>query len=464
MATDWKNWQKLAVAALFTIALAGCAGTGGKYPNGAPGSRSAEEFINAPDAQPVDEPIVAVSTRPYTVFGKRYEPLKQRQPLVQDGVASWYGKQFHGRPTSIGETYDMYAMTAAHPTLPLPSYIKVVNQANQRSVVVRVNDRGPFLNDRIVDLSFAAAAKLGYTEQGVTQVTLEVVDPMIVTLQAVRKRRGLEPLVAKVEAPGSKKSEEVAEPLTAAATLPLTTAQPETVPATTDEQTNEPKPPVQTALAPTQTVTDNNQFQSTQAEPQPVVATSEPEAWASVKEKTEPVEAVNLGKRQNRRIADVMIPPDVQATNAPASFTTPPVITVEPFAGKGLRRAIPESERQRRERARKARNKLAKARSRDKNKPVFVVPYKDRLPKESRDQKPPKVYLQLGSYDTEKNAQLAFVRATTSLRWMRQPVQLINDRGLHKIQAGPFASANVARKAAKRIRLGTSFSPFYVFR
>jgi len=225
------NWQKLAVAGVFAAALAGCAGTGGGYyQDDGPGSRDASEFVDAPDAVPTDEAIVPVSTRPYTVFGRRYQPLKQRRPLVQDGVASWYGKQFHGRPTSIGETYDMYAMTAAHPTLPLPSYVRVTNRANQRSVVVRVNDRGPFLNERIVDLSFAAAAKIGFTDQGVADVRLEVVDPMVVTLQAMRKRVGLEPISNEVIADANgNTTDEAAQPLRTAATLPLTltTAQPE---------------------------------------------------------------------------------------------------------------------------------------------------------------------------------------------------------------------------------------------
>lgn len=465
------NWQNLTIASLFAAALAGCAGTGGSYyQNDGPGSRDAAQFVNAPDAVPTDEEIVPVSTRPYTVFGRRYQPLKQRKPLVQEGVASWYGKQFHGRPTSIGETYDMYAMTAAHPTLPLPSYVRVTNQANQRSVVVRVNDRGPFLNDRIIDLSFAAAAKIGYTEQGVANVTLEVVDPMVVTLQAMRKRVGLEPISNEAVAVASgSQTDEAAQPLATAATLPLTLAQPETPAAAQDSlpiAKTEPLPPVQTALASTTSASDSPSIPQSEPQPVPLAPTELPVTESETVVPSEPIEALNLGVRRNRRIADVMIPPDVLATNAPTQFTTAPVITVEPFEGQGLRRAIPESERQRRERARKARNKLAKAsKQRGKKEPVFVVPYKDQLPKKGKgEQKPPKVYLQLGSYDTEKSAQLAFVRATTSLTWMRQPVQLINDRGLHKIQAGPFASARTARKAAKRIRLGTKFSPFYVFR
>jgi rare lipoprotein A len=99
------------------------------------------------------------------------------QPFTQRGIASWYGKKFHGQKTSSGETYDMYKMTAAHPTLPIPSYARVTNLSNGRSVVVRINDRGPFHNSRIIDLSYAAAYKLGYIGVGSTQVQIDAVVP-----------------------------------------------------------------------------------------------------------------------------------------------------------------------------------------------------------------------------------------------------------------------------------------------
>jgi rare lipoprotein A len=107
------------------------------------------------------------------VFGRSYAPVVNNDAFRQTGVASWYGRKFHGNMTSIGEIYDMYAMTAAHPTLPLPSYVRVTNPANARSVVVRVNDRGPFHSDRIIDLSFAAANRLDIARRGSGQVTVE---------------------------------------------------------------------------------------------------------------------------------------------------------------------------------------------------------------------------------------------------------------------------------------------------
>jgi rare lipoprotein A len=107
------------------------------------------------------------------VFGKDYLPDTSDRPFVEQGIASWYGRRFNGQRTSSGEVYDMYAMTAAHPTLPIPSYARVTNPSNGRSVIVRINDRGPFHSGRIIDLSFAAAYRLGYANVGSTMVQVE---------------------------------------------------------------------------------------------------------------------------------------------------------------------------------------------------------------------------------------------------------------------------------------------------
>ncbi len=120
----------------------------------------------------VEKPSKAAS-RPYTVMGKRYYPMTGDKEFTQVGIASWYGKQFHGRKTAIGERYDMFAMTAAHPTMELPSYARVTNLKNGKSVIVRVNDRGPFLGGRAIDMSYAAAVKLGYHKAGTTRVKIE---------------------------------------------------------------------------------------------------------------------------------------------------------------------------------------------------------------------------------------------------------------------------------------------------
>lgn len=130
-----------------------------------------------PDAVPRLEPLHRFANRPYVVMGREYVPATSLRPYRERGVASWYGRKFHGRRTSIGETYDMFAMTAAHPTLPLPSYARVTNAATGASVVVRVNDRGPFLHGRVIDLSYAAAHRLGIAQRGSGEVEVEAILP-----------------------------------------------------------------------------------------------------------------------------------------------------------------------------------------------------------------------------------------------------------------------------------------------
>jgi len=130
------------------------------------------------DARPRSEPLNRGANSPYTApGGRKYVPFQSLTPYRQRGLASWYGRKFHGKPTSSGERYDMYAMTAAHTLLPIPSYARVTNLSNGRSVVVRINDRGPFLAERIIDLSYAAAYKLGFVDAGSVQVEVETILP-----------------------------------------------------------------------------------------------------------------------------------------------------------------------------------------------------------------------------------------------------------------------------------------------
>jgi len=130
-----------------------------------------------PDAVPRTEPLHRFANRPYVVLGREYVPATALGPYREQGMASWYGRKFHGQRTSIGEVYDMFGMTAAHPTLPLPSYARVTSVATGASVVVRVNDRGPFLHGRVVDLSYAAAHRLGIAQRGSGEVVVEAVLP-----------------------------------------------------------------------------------------------------------------------------------------------------------------------------------------------------------------------------------------------------------------------------------------------
>jgi rare lipoprotein A len=162
------------------LALAGCGSTpqkGGYYKDDGPHERPPANLERVADAVPRVEPLHKFANRPYNALGKSYVPMTALRPFRERGLASWYGKRYHGQKTSSGEVYDMYAMTAAHPTLPIPSYARVTNLANGRSVVVRINDRGPFKSERVIDLSYVAAYKLGYIQAGQARVEVESIIP-----------------------------------------------------------------------------------------------------------------------------------------------------------------------------------------------------------------------------------------------------------------------------------------------
>ncbi len=150
---------------------------GGFYKDDGPGDNAPEDLDAIPDAVPRPEPLHRFANNPYNVLGKDYTPRRTLGGYRARGVASWYGKKFHGQKTSSGEIYDMYGMTAAHPTLPIPSYVRVTNPSTEKSVVLRINDRGPFHAGRLIDLSWTAAAKLGYLGSGSTLVEVESIVP-----------------------------------------------------------------------------------------------------------------------------------------------------------------------------------------------------------------------------------------------------------------------------------------------
>ena len=163
------------------LLLAGCAGktvpvVGGDR-DAAP-LRDRPGLADQPDPVPRWEPAGRAGNKsPYMVFGETYHVMASARGFVDEGNASWYGRKFHGRATSNGERYDMFALTAAHRSLPLPTWLRVTNLDNGRSTIVRVNDRGPFHEDRILDLSYGAAVKLGFADQGVAPVRIEAITP-----------------------------------------------------------------------------------------------------------------------------------------------------------------------------------------------------------------------------------------------------------------------------------------------
>ncbi len=160
-------------ALLLSSVLAACSSLPSGGDRDGPPASPPPDLSERPDAEPRIEPLrVGGPNKPYVVLGQAYTPMVSDEPLSETGLASWYGRKFHGRPTSSGEIYDMYAMTAAHRTMPIPSYALVRNPANAREVVVRINDRGPFHADRVIDLSYAAALKLGVLK-GVAPVQVQ---------------------------------------------------------------------------------------------------------------------------------------------------------------------------------------------------------------------------------------------------------------------------------------------------
>ena len=173
--------MRLTLMLALATALASCGSApkpGGYYQDDGPGGGSPPVNLDKlANPVPKVEPLHRGANNPYTAMGKKYEPFKTLRSFRQRGTGSWYGRKYHGRRTSSGERYDMYAMTAAHPILPIPSYARVTNVKNGRSVIVRINDRGPFHSDRIIDLSYAAAYKLGYANLGSALVEVEAILP-----------------------------------------------------------------------------------------------------------------------------------------------------------------------------------------------------------------------------------------------------------------------------------------------
>ncbi|WP_314443097.1 septal ring lytic transglycosylase RlpA family protein [Massilia timonae] len=167
-------------------------GRGGYYKDDGPGDDIPDGLLEVPDAVVKAEPFNKWTSRPYTVLGKTYTPLGNDEPYSARGVSTWYGVKFHGQRTASGELYDMYKMTAAHPTLPIPSYVRVTSLDTGNSVVVRINDRGPFHSSRIIDVSYTAALKLGLLGKGSHEVEIERLfpgDPIVPPAQIAAARR-----------------------------------------------------------------------------------------------------------------------------------------------------------------------------------------------------------------------------------------------------------------------------------
>lgn len=178
------------------IAACGARKGGGYYKDDGPGDNPPADLDRVPDAVPKIEPLARGPNRPYTALGQSFTPDTSGRPYRMQGRASWYGRKFHGKPTSNGERYDMYGMTAAHPTLPIPSYVRVTRVSTGKTIVLRVNDRGPFIASRVIDLSYVAAYKLGVLAPGSAEVVVERIMP-----EEIRGWRAQAPTTAPPAAP-----------------------------------------------------------------------------------------------------------------------------------------------------------------------------------------------------------------------------------------------------------------------
>ena len=328
---------------------------GGYYQDDGPDEVPPENLDAVPDAEPRAEPLHRFANNPYNVFGIDYVPETEIKPYKARGVASWYGKKFHGQRTSSGEAYDMYGMTAAHPTLPIPSYARVTNLSNGKSVVVRINDRGPFHSSRLIDLSYTAAYKLGYIGNGSTEVEVETIIP-----------EGVELIAANV-------------------------------------------PPIKQRGAPARSKPAVSKTASPKA---PDLKTPEPDAVAAV--------------------AVVEMPASATVTASP----TPAAPAVVAMADSSVPSAAKPS---------------------GKSTALAVAAASGNIATHA-------IFLQLGAFNTARNAEGFRNMVEIELSWLADKLQVLASDGRFRLHAGPFKSDAEARQAASKIAAALQLKPFVVVR
>ncbi|MGJ7509518.1 septal ring lytic transglycosylase RlpA family protein [Variovorax sp. GT1P44] len=344
-----RSQRALALAAGATLLfLAGCAsGPRGIGRDGADANPPAG-LGQVPDAEPRVEPIRSSggTSKPYVVLGKSYVPIVDDRPFRESGLASWYGRKFHSQSTASGEPYDMYAMTAAHKTLPLPSYVRVRNPANGREAIVRVNDRGPFHEDRVIDLSYTAALKLDLL-RGVAPVEIERITNDDIRTGAWRR--------GNVDA----------------------------------TQLAQHAPPVTPALPVQPAASDN---------------VAVPAAWTAPVAAAPRIESMEV----------TALPPLAPLTAPPAPA---PSATPLPSPAEGIASAPP-----------------------------------------------PGFWVQLGAFSQRDGAARFQQQVARELPALAPSLNVFTERGTHRLQAGPYASRDLARDTAEQVRNGLQLTPVIVER
>ncbi len=370
----------------------------------------AAELLAVPDAEPVVEPIRRGGpNRPYSLRDRSYQPLTEDLPFREVGIASWYGRKFHGRRTASGEVYDMHAMTAAHPTLPLPSFVRVVNPANGREVVLRVNDRGPFHGGRIIDLSYAAAHRLGVT-RGPARVEVERLTFEDIRTGAWRRGApadrpgvpaGPEGVMLAQASPAAKVASDPAAPEAEAAVAPLA-APPLPTPSSTASLTPSATPlPAPPATAPTSVAV------------LPGAAAGEPAgAAAGVLAAPAPDKLLSLVSTLDTTPAASAPAAAAPATSTQAAYPPPTATPARVTA-----QAAPAA---------------------------------------------PGFWVQLGAFRVRDGAEGFQRRVQATAQWLAPMLGVLSDQELYRLLAGPYRSHDEAHGVAQRVRESLSLVPLVI--
>ncbi|UXH78624.1 septal ring lytic transglycosylase RlpA family protein [Roseateles amylovorans] len=388
-----------------------------------PEAQAPADLDKIPDALPRLESIrKGGPNKPYAVAGRSYQPIVDDQPLVERGLASWYGRKFHGRQTASGEVYNMYAMTAAHATMPIPSYARVRNPKNGREVIVRINDRGPFHPGRIVDLSYTAALKLDLL-RGVGQVEVERITYEDIRTGAWTRGRELPASPPAQDTPvyaAASPSGAPSLPTTADARPPARELQdlsPAAASATPSPRGSSVAAAKPGTAAPTRTVPAAGPVTSVTAGGTSVATAAASTAGAGAGMVPLPVTALPAG-------TDL----DTPASELPGALATAPT-SGTPTASQARSPAADS--------AQVPRLQLAAA---------------------------PGFWLQLGAFSRLEGAETLREQFNRELDWMAPMLAIFKDKSLHRLQAGPFISREDARAAAERVRTAMALTPVLVER
>ena len=412
------TWAAAGVLAL----LAGCAGSPRGGGDGPP-ARPPAGLERVPDAEPRIEPIRSGGpNNPYTVLGRSYVPMQGDEPFSESGLASWYGRQFHGKPTASGERYDMYAMTAAHPTLPVPSYVRVRNPANGREAILRVNDRGPFHPGRVIDLSYTAALHLDLL-RGVAPVEVTRITQGDIRTGAWRRDGSGTAFAAARPVPQGSGEGGGTAPSAVAATVVVPQALAQPVAATRSDM---PRASAAGRIAPA--------AQQAAASPMPP---SQADAYAAA--------SPPASLPQPPQAPPPAIAPRIEVTDL-RPLTALPVMslpgdgpTTEPVRTVSVSPATPP--------------------------PVRLLP-PDPAPA-AMDEAPatePGFWVQLGAFGRREGADALQQQSAPQLQGLVPSFGIVTDRGLHRLQAGPYASRGAAQAAAERVGAALQLRPVVVER